>query len=405
MKHRASPCLFALSTACLVLAAGAHPRAQAPPAVHLAIDLASTIGVHSTAEGVNDLGTVVGQRSFYGLDMAYIWTAGAGATDLDFGTALAVNNLGLVAGHSLAGWIPAARLWSNGDHTDVAYGVAYSVNDAGTVVGWHYPESEIYHAFRWTASGGLEDVESLTGALPPWSYFGPHSEARFIRHDGVMAGWRQSEAVVWQPSGEFSVLGPGVAMAINDANVAAGSTRLPGASEPGRPVVWRDGTATELSADPGEARGINAAGYVVGWMTVAGVRHAFVWHEAHGLQDLGPGAARAVNDAGRVVGYRTTPEGHRATVWQIDLPVRDALTGLVAMAGRLLGDGKDARAVLHNLRLASDALGRRSPASVAGRHLERALTQIAAMEGTGDLDAAAADALLSLGSSIRAALR
>jgi probable HAF family extracellular repeat protein len=402
MKHRASTCLFALSTACLVLAAGAHPRAQAPPAVHLAIDLASTIGVYSTAEGVNDLGMVVGRRSHYGSDMAYIWSDGAGVRDLGFGTALAVNNLGLVAGHSWSNWIPDARVWSHAGPTDVAFGVAYSLNDAGTVVGWHYPPSEIFHAFRWTVLDGLQDVESLTGAVPPWSYFSPSSEAFFIRHDGVMAGWRGGSAVVWQPSGEFSTLGPGIAMSLNDNNLAAGTTRSGGL---GHPVVWRDGAVPRLlSTDLGEARGVNASGYVVGWMTVDGERHAFVWHEAHGLQDLGRGAARAVNDAGRVVGYRTTPDGHRATVWQIDLPVRDALTGLVAMARRLLGDGKDARAVLHNLRLASDALDRRSPASVAGRHLERALTQIAAMQGTGDLDAAAADALLSLGSSIRAVL-
>lgn len=188
----------------------------------------------------------------------------------------------------------------------------------------------------------------------------------------------------------------------------AGATRLDAA---GRPVVWRDGAPIELTEYVGEARDVNTSGYVVGWMvTAGGERHAFVWHESHGMQDLGPGAAHGVNDAGRVVGYRTTPEGYRATVWQIDLPARDALTGLEAMARRLLGDlagrdGKYARAILHNLRLGSAALGRRSPATVAGRHLERALTRIAAMQRTGDLDSAFGDALLSLGWSIRASLR
>jgi uncharacterized membrane protein len=136
MKRRASNFFFyALSTACLVVAAGADLRAQAPPAVNVAVDLATTVGVHSTADGVNDLGMVVGTRSFYGLDMAYTWTAVAGATDLGFGTALAVNNHGVVAGHSLSGWVPAALLWSNGGESEIAYGVAYSLNDAGAVVG------------------------------------------------------------------------------------------------------------------------------------------------------------------------------------------------------------------------------------------------------------------------------
>jgi probable HAF family extracellular repeat protein len=415
MKRRASNYFYALTTACLVLAAGANLRAQAPPAVNVAVDLAPIVGVHSTADGVNDLGMVVGTRSFYGMDMAYTWTAVAGATDLGFGTALAVNNHGVVAGHSLlSGWVPAALLWSNGGESEIASGVAYSLNDAGAVVGYHYPPSlDVIRAFRWTASAGREDFESLAGAFLPWSYFGPSSEARFIRHDGVIAGWRGGwgfEAVVWQPSGEFSVLGPGVAMSINDNDVAVGATGLGEPNYAGRPIVWRAGAATELSAAPGEARGVNTAGYVVGWMTVAGARHAFVWHDVHRLQDLGPGEARGVNDAGRIVGYRTTTEGRRATVWQIDLPVRDALIGLEAMARRLLGDptgkdGKDARAVLNNLRLASEAFARPSPAPVAGRHLERALTQIAAMAGTGALDPAAADALLSPGSSIRSALR
>jgi uncharacterized membrane protein len=379
------------------------PQGDSPPSrVEPMFDLASVVGVPSCANALNELGTIVGVRNEFGILRGFSWSAGAGAVDLGANTtALAVNDRGEIAGQGdVLGSGLDARVWTSAGTMTIAVGVAYSLNNRTQVVGFHLPpvgDPPINHGFRWTPGGGLEDVESLTGETPPWSYFAPLSFTFFIRPDGVMAGERQGAAVLWQPDGQLTTLGPGVAYSVNDLGVAVGATRL----GDGNPVVWSGGTQTILTSAVGEAADINAAGYVVGWMLVGGARHAFVWHADHGLQDLGPGEALDIDEIGDVAGCLGSGDAARATVWQVEMTGAELLVGFESLARRLLADLPMASShqVFRHIELAQKTLGR-GRGTAAPHHLERALREIARLEPSAGLPLEWLAALQRIGQAI-----
>ena len=237
-------------------------------------------------------------------------------------------------------------------------------------------------------------MESLTGVTPPWSYFAPLSLTRFIRTDGVMAGERGGLAVLWQPDGHLSALGPGVANSVDDRGVAAGATSLSN----GQPVIWHGGSPIIITDAIGEATDINTAGYVVGWMMVDGERHGFVWHAHHGLLDLGPGQARNIDEVGDIAGCRESGDESRATVWQVGMTDAEYLVGFESLARRLLADvdAKASRAVFRHIDLAQKAL-RHGHDKVARHHLHRAGKEVADLERSGELEPDWAAALRRIG--------
>jgi probable HAF family extracellular repeat protein len=358
-------------------------------------DLSSVVGVRSCAHALNELGTVVGIRMVSGFLRGFSWSADGGVVNLELDTsALAVNDHGEIAGQgSVTGTGLDARVWTSDGMKHIADGVAYSLNNRTEVVGVHVAaavQTIISHGFRWTAAGGLSDVESLTGVTPPWSYYAPFSITRFIRTDGVMAGERGGVAVLWQPDGQLSTLGPGIANSVNDLDAAAGATSLSN----GHPVVWRGGSPTIITDAIGEATDINTAGYVVGWMMVAGEQHGFVWHEDRGLEDLGPGQARNIDEIGDIAGCRES----RATVWQVEMTDAEYLVGFESLARRLLADvaAKSSRAMFREIDLAQKALDH-SHARVAERHLGRAVEEAADLARSGELASDWAAALQRIG--------
>jgi len=121
-----------------------------------------------------------------------------------------------------------------------------------------------------------------------------------------------------------------IGTAINDAGVVAGSC-LPvnglAASAANRGIaIWRNGVPTIITDATGEAVDINAAGYVVGWMSVGGESHGFVWHADRGLWDLGPGQARNIDELGTIAGCRGVDDESRATLWQARMTAAEAST-------------------------------------------------------------------------------
>jgi probable HAF family extracellular repeat protein len=355
--------------------------------------------VGSCANALNELGTVVGIRNEFGILHGFSWSPDSGVTQLEPDTnALAVNDYSEIAGQGdVTGSGLQALAWTRAGSMRVAVGVAYALNNRTAVVGFHLPPGDSFplnHAFRWTPTAGLEDVESLTGVTPPWSYFAPLSIARFIRTDGVMAGERGGSAVLWQPDGRLSTLGPGVATSLNDLGLAVGATSLSN----GYPVVWRDGDQTIITDAVGEATDVNTAGYVVGWMTVGGERHGFLWHPLYGLQDLGPGQARNIDEIGDIAGCRGTGDESRATVWQVRMTDAEYLVGFESVVRRLLADvdTKSSRAVFRHIELAQKAV-ERMHGKAAQHHLERALMEIGDLGRTGKLVPAWAESLQRIG--------
>jgi probable HAF family extracellular repeat protein len=385
------------------------PRGDQIPTTE--IDLSSTLGTPSEVYGINDIGTIVGTHTVIVSVSTppFRWST-AGLQDLSFDSrfcnrlpechALAVNNNDEVVGDWFTGGDVARGLvWLTDEATAISSGTAYDINDSTTVVGFNVvPVGSAPGTFgyRWTPATGL-------GYLDPGApgFFAPDSEARAIRNDGVVAGWREGQAgrqaVIWQRDGSVTELGGGVVNAISDNSLAVGRSGLGS----GHPIAWREGTAIQISPADGEAFDVNEAGYVVGTIDILGEAHAFVWHEARGLQDLGSGTAHGIDEAGNIVGWRTTDGVNRATRWQAELRVEDLFIGLEAIAGRLLAgiDDSQAEKALRDISRARDEWTQ-GDSKHASQRLTQALRAVVKLNRSGELSDVRATAVLSLGNTL-----
>jgi uncharacterized membrane protein len=411
MKSHPPPRAFALLTSLVaLLSIGLSARAFPDPPVIPTneIDLSLTIGTPSQAYGINDIGTIVGTRSVVD---SIVWTpfrwSLAGLQDLSFESrfclspgecrALAVNNNDEVVGDWFTGGDEARGLvWLTDEATSISAGTAYAINDATAVVGFNRVavggQEVLSFGYRWTPSRGLEYLDRQAP-----SHFAPESEARAIRNDGVMAGWREGHPVIWRPDGAITLIGSGVVNAISDRSLAVGRSGLGS----GSPLAWRDGKPIPISQADGEAFDVNEAGYVVGTIDVLGEAHAFVWHEDFELRDLGPGMAYGIDEAGNIVGWRTTDGVSRATLWQAELRVEDLFIGLETIAGRLLAgiDDSQARKALRDISRAQ-AAWMDGDSKHASQRLDQALRAVVTLTRKGQLSDVRATAVLSLGNML-----
>jgi probable HAF family extracellular repeat protein len=146
-------------------------------------------------------------------------------------------------------------------------GTAYDVSEDGNVVvGWFAATPNVSHAFRWSASGGMQDL----GILLP-----EHDGciAKAVSADGnVVVGQSynqfDSQAFIWTPSGGMQAL-------------------LPNAESSSAYDVSGDGRV------------------VVGDMVLSNVTRPFRWTVSGGVEDLRPiignGVATGVSDDGNVI--------------------------------------------------------------------------------------------------------
>jgi probable HAF family extracellular repeat protein len=237
--------------------------------------------------------------------------------------ALWVNDKGLVAGLSENGVDPLtggpaveAVLWGkDGAITDLGTlggndSLANAVNNRGQVAGealntipdpytssFLIPGVTQVHAFRWTQSGGLQDLGTLGGT---------DSTAFFINDRGQIGGWSFTNTTV---------------------NSTTGIPTLD-------PFLWENGKMLDLGTLGGTVAlsyGLNNRGQVVGRSNLAGdlTCRPFLWDKTGGMQDLGTlggdsGFATWLNDAGQVVGVANLPGGsgcdnaapHHAFLWK-----------------------------------------------------------------------------------------
>jgi probable HAF family extracellular repeat protein len=165
-----------------------------------------------------------------------------------------------------------ATEWSDGSVTDLGLGEAYSINDAGQLVG----TSGLYRATEWSG-GSIIDLVGLPGS------------------------------------------GGSVVQSINDAGQVVGYSVFVDGHEPA--TEWSGGSVIDLGGLPGStnsyAYSINGAGQVVG--TSAGVGgtqysgdHATEWSggsiiELGGLPGSTINIAFSINAAGQAAGYSCGP--------------------------------------------------------------------------------------------------
>ncbi|MDX2118996.1 MAG: transglutaminase domain-containing protein [Planctomycetota bacterium] len=174
--------------------------------------------------------------------------------------------------------------------------------DGNVVVGGEVIGSYEYRAFRWTASAGMQDLGTLGGTS---------TYAIGVSEDGgVVVGWAstpanryETRAFRWTASGGMQDLGTPdgcfgtVAHAVSsDGTVVVGTARCPGASPTvayrNRAFRWTASGGMQdlgtLGGTEAEAFAVSADGtVVVGYSTnAAGQRRAFRWTPSGGMQDL-----------------------------------------------------------------------------------------------------------------------
>jgi probable HAF family extracellular repeat protein len=291
-----------------------------------------------------------------------------------------VNDAGQIVGRGGPG--AGAYLWENGVIRDLGvlpgmtWGSGEDINSSGQVVGYSSnADGSVYHAFLWTAAGGMQQL--------PGSLGGCCTMALSINDLGMISGQAKradgtTHAVVWENGvmrdvqsfdsgstfswdltnaglvvGQWNLGGAGFAWSgAGGMRVLAGlegPDDIPiGANDNGQIVGWykRLQTDTRLKAflwengvirDLGTLGGlssvawaINNAGTVVGRSDIGTtkqggtIHHAFTWTAADGMKDLGSivgrqwAQATALNETGWVVGQTWLSSGEsRATLWRL----------------------------------------------------------------------------------------
>jgi probable HAF family extracellular repeat protein len=245
--------------------------------------------------------------------------------------------------------------------------IAYSINNAGTIVGDADDASWVYFAAKWSADGSITNLGTIPGGgrldwNTSWS-----STARSINNNGQIVGavvdGTAPKAAIWSPGNSARILPVDAAVKINDLGQIMGQARM---------LCGLDGSSTRLPVFSNDydawTNDINNKGQTAGcgllslslpdtravfWPTVdaavaLAVPAGAIQSEAWGLNDLGvvvgdwdntpcmwttegrtdlavpasfrSASARCINNLGQIVGTGTTVSGSRSHVllWDAD---------------------------------------------------------------------------------------
>jgi uncharacterized membrane protein len=217
---------------------------------------------NAVAKDLNDAGVVVGWGTeldeHLGLRMrAMRWNPDGSSSALPMAqpasaqSAEGINNSGVVVGWAMLTFNTppfetgrAIRWDTQGAHLlPGAGGVAYDVNDAGTVVG--YVETPVLHPAKWSPSGTLTVLPLPDGATFGFAT-GINNLGQVVGTAGIANGPEQSRsAVTWAADGTLTVIPNSEnaeAVKINDAGVVVGYVEDPSLHSNGIPgVIWFEG--------------------------------------------------------------------------------------------------------------------------------------------------------------------
>jgi probable HAF family extracellular repeat protein len=273
---------------------------------------------HWAATAINDHGQIAGYaETTDNSTFAFVWDAVNGLRDLshlDKATqAYAIDNLGQAA---ITG--PTAYLWdrNTGLREIVGWGsgpiVATGINDLGMVVGMHWPDKDLSHAFLWQ-DGTMQDLGNL-GSQP--------AEAYALNSRGQIVGWSETpgwaHAFLWGAENGMQDLGSlgrgSIASDIDNAGQVVGYSGTGARGQ--RAFLWEAGDMfciDTLGGESSTAASINDCGEVVGtWQLpeYTGIS-SFLWNRTDGMVDMNSLIAPEsgyqivqafdINDAGYVV--------------------------------------------------------------------------------------------------------
>lgn len=291
-----------------VLAGTAASPVQAQQ--YVVTDLGTLGGEESYADGLNEIGQVVGlSQTADGTMRAFLWTEGEiiDLGSLSGGSSLAhsVNDLGQVVGESqTACGTVHAFLWAGGAMADLGTlggceSFAMAINNFGDIVGNAQAGDQRGRPFL-RREGVMEPLYGMNGV------------ANDINETGSSVGWvavtpGDDRSVIWR-SGEISFLGNGgYANAVNALDQVVGGPNA---------FLWEGGSFLDLgtlSGDLSAAVDINDLSQVVGYVRLASGRyHAFLWEDGVmvDLNDAIPvdsgwelGSGSSINNRGQIVGW------------------------------------------------------------------------------------------------------
>jgi probable HAF family extracellular repeat protein len=287
-------------------------------------DLGTLGGTYAQAYGVNSLGQAVGLAGVAG-DFAYRAFRTAPNQPINPAT----DNLGLLSTGGLFNLSLAYDINDSGQVT--------GVSDVGGFQGWPA------HAFRTAPNQPINPLTDDLGTLG-----GNYSEGRAINELGQVTGFAflsgdagqhafrtAPNAAINLATDDLGTLGgsDSVGRDINDFGIVVGEAQLPDGqwrafrTAPNAAINPATDNLGTLGGTSSRATGVNNEGTVVGFSTTAsGERHAFVYTDAGGLQDLNdlvdPATAagwvlveaRNVNEDGAIIGTGTLASQSRAFV-------------------------------------------------------------------------------------------
>ena len=241
-----------------------------------------------------------------------------------------INDLGQVVGYSRVNhtnFSTAATLWNNGSKIglpslDGYHSAAYSINNAGQIVGYSevLPRfgDPLNHATLWSA-GGITDLGTADSNYQQSYAYGINNAGQAVGqsddlHTASLAAtmWNGRTPINLTPGPNYSY-----ANAINTSGLVVGTNTF-------RPTLWNHGGAFDLGTlggDSGSATSINDLGVVVGVSQNENyTNRATMWQGEH-IIDLGSlggsfSHAMAINNQGWVVGSAATSlDEQHATLW------------------------------------------------------------------------------------------
>jgi len=297
-------------------------------------DIGTLGGGETLAADLNDLGQVTGSSlTAAGAQHAFVWRAGSGMLDIGTPTGngessgAAINRHGVVTGSSYADFTPRAFRWSAASGNESlgalttglgSASFAGALNDAGLIAGSSTTADGSRHAFAWTRSSGIVDIDTLNSYDALVAAVGANGEVAGNHIPSVDdIAYRP---FLWTRAGGMRDLGTAGGSSAFVIDMTPGlhmAGLINYGDEVQRAMSWTRSSGMRnlgtLGGTSSRADAVNAGGQIVGdAQDKGGDWRAFVWTASKGMLDLNnylrrapPGLvlddALAINDSGAIV--------------------------------------------------------------------------------------------------------